>query len=1150
MRTVKVGSMIAVLALQVVLGPPSAAAATQVPQYDSVTVAWSNTSPSRSILEAQAELEVSDVPLEVALEALRTNSRVPIAFSPTLLPRNRHVSCACRTATVRQALDHLLKGTNLQYEAVRAQILIEPIAPRPELPRLAGPIGSLASMRAIHREVGSSAGANQHGAGSSEDSAAAAAVQGSISGRVLDAATQQPLSGVNIILVGTQRGTLTNADGRFAISAVPSGPHRVRASLIGYAEQEQTVAVEDGQSATTNFQLQSRAVQLEGIVAVGYGTLRRRNVTGSISSVSAEQLQQQASVSVLQAMQGRAAGVQIVQNSGAPGVTPTVRIRGGNSFLGGNAPLYVIDGLPVPGNPLATISPDNVASIEILKDASATAIYGARGANGVVLITTKRGPVGLNRVTFESFTGVQQVSKRLDLLDAQEFAAIANERARNDGTALPFPDLSSLAADTDWQDEVFRAAPLQNYTLTFSGGTDQTRYLLSANYLDQQGIILNSGFERGALRFNFDQDVSSRFRISSSLNLARSVRNDGATTAGDQNSVVYDALGAPPVVPVYDADGKRNPVNTFPFSAETLENPVARALDPLNRTNRLRVVGHLSGDYELVDGLTARVLVGTDYEDRKQDVYFPRTVRAGSPNGSGATVRAEDVTFITENTLTLDRELGGEQRINALAGVSFQTNQFSQVRAASQGFVTDDLSNRNLGAGERFTAPQTSGHEWTLASYLGRVNYALRDRYMITVTGRYDGSSRFGANNKWGFFPSAAVAWLVSEESFVPRGGVVSDLKLRASWGRTGNQEIPLYRSLQQIVSEAIAFGNSPTVGFAPTTVPNPDLRWETTEQIDLGVDLGLWDQRVRVAGDVYRKETSDLLALVQLPTSSGYRESVQNIGAIRNTGVELSAGADLMRRSEFTWTLDANISTNRNVVTRTAGGVDVLAPNVSFLIPSSTIVREGEPLGAFYGFIESGLDAEGRITYVDQNGDGVINDADRVVLGSPYPDYTYGLNTTLRYRRLEMNAFVQGAQGAQVLNANRYYFANSFNRGLNQVREVLDYWTPENPNARYPKISANSSFRVSDRFIEDASYLRLKNVRVAYELPESWVRVGRATDATVYLSAQNLFTRTNYSWFDPEVSVFSHDDNLRFGIDNSGFPHARTFTFGMRFGL
>jgi TonB-linked SusC/RagA family outer membrane protein len=463
--------------------------------------------------------------------------------------------------------------------------------------------------------------------------------------------------------------------------------------------------------------------------------------------------------------------------------------------------------------------------------------------------------------------------------------------------------------------------------------------------------------------------------------------------------------------------------------------------------------------------------------------------------------------------------------------------------------VTDDLENNNLGAGEFFDAPSTGSNRSELASYLGRVNYTFKDRYIFSFAGRYDGSSKFGANNKWGFFPSAAVAWRVSDEPFLADRSFLSDLKLRASYGRTGNQALSEYQSLQRIVPVKVPFGNALSVGFVPANLANPDLRWETTSEINVGFDLGLWDHRVRLTTDLYRKDTEDLLAVVRLPPSSGYSSSIQNVGGIRNTGVEVALGADLVRTAHVLWSLDANIAANRNVVTETAGGVDVLASSVFQLIGSANIIRKGEPLAAFYGFREDGLDVNGQVRYQDVNGDGIINDADRVILGDPYPDFTYGLSSTLRYGRFEVSAFLQGVAGMQVLNINRFYYASSFNRGLNQVREVLDYWTPENPTARYPKISSTTTFRLADRWVEDASYLRLKNVRVAFNVPESWLRFTHASDASVYAAATNLFTRTHYSWYDPEVSSFG-GDNTRFGVDHNTFPQARTYTFGVRFGI
>ncbi|MBW3630743.1 MAG: TonB-dependent receptor, partial [Gemmatimonadetes bacterium] len=926
---------------------------------------------------------------------------------------------------------------------------------------------------------------------------------GRISGRVIDAAGA-PLAGAAVSVAG--QGAVTGADGGYTLSGVPVGTHTGRATRVGYAEAVQQVTVAAGQSATANFRLQAQAVALEELVFIGYGSVRRTDATGSTASIRSEAVESLPITSAEQILQGRVAGVQVVQNTGAPGGGFTVRIRGGNSMLGGNDPLYVVDGMPVTSSSiLNNINPNDIQTMDVLKDASATAIYGARGANGVVLITTKKGRPG-SRIEFETYAGVQEVGRIIPVMNARQYAELANEFARNEGVKqVPFTDLDNLPHDTNWQKQIFRTAPLQNYALTLSGGSAETKYLLSGNYMDQQGVIRSSDFARGTLRLNVDSDINERLRISNNLMLTRSTRHEVA------EDIVHNAFVAPPTIPVYDEDGNYYDYSDYFWWGQAPRNPIADANEVLDRSTNIRILESFTAEYDLLEGMRAKTLIGANYLDSQTDYYVTRRHELGGSGGIASAGRGESAVYLNENTLSYDRAFGEDHRINTVGGFTWQRADLTRLSARASGFVNDLLQNNVLGTGESIAPPSTSRTNWTLLSWLGRANYSLRDRYLFTLSGRADGSSRFGAGNKWGFFPSAAFAWRASEEPFLANAEAISNLKLRASWGRTGNQEIGLYNSLQRIVPDLLVMGNGLVTGFAPANVANPDLRWEKTDQYNVGLDLGLWDERLTVSADAYVKNTTDLLALVVLPASSGFGSMLRNVGAVRNSGFELAVGGVPVDGESFQVTMDANIATNRNKVVAIAQDDEFMAGGVG-LHGAIHLIREGEPMSVYYGFEEQGLDAQGRIRYVDHNGDGRISDLDRVILGSPYPDFTGGLNTSIRYRNLDLNASLQGSYGNEIYNSNLGYAAASFTRGENQIVDVYrNHWRPESPdpNAKYPRLSTTTLFRPSDRFIEDGSYLRLKSVRLGYRLPAS-ERFGYE-DLTVYVSGQNLLTLTGY---------------------------------------
>ncbi|WPP50423.1 SusC/RagA family TonB-linked outer membrane protein [Catalinimonas niigatensis] len=971
----------------------------------------------------------------------------------------------------------------------------------------------------------------------------------SIRGKVTDGENGEPLPGVNVLAKGTSTGTVTDIDGSYRLSVGDEVTTLVFSS-IGYVSEEIEI---NGQNLI-NIAMMPDIQSLSEVVVVGYGAVKKSDLTGSVSSISQEEITALPVNNVQQIMQGRAPGVQVIQNSHAPGGGLSVRIRGANSILGGNDPLYVVDGF-VGGISLDAINPNDIESIEILKDASATAIYGSRGANGVVIITTKRGTKGNDQVNFDAYYGTQQVANTIDVMNARQFAEIANARVLNDGgTELPFPDLNNLPYDTDWQDEVFRTAPIQNYSLSFNGGNENTQYLISANYFDQDGIVINTDFSRATIRANLDKKIGKRFKVSNSFQVSRVMEN--TIPEGQDKGPLASALAAYPTRPVMEnGEFAQMDIQGYGGFSDPIPNPVAEITQTLRESKVVRLFDMIYGEYEIAEGLKAKVSLGASYSNRRSDYYQRSTIPGTTVNGVARIRNEESIDILNENTLSYNKTIG-THAINAVAGFTSQRNEYTFFDAGSRDFVTDILETGDLSSGATIDVPSSGGTIWSQQSFLGRVNYVLQDKYLVTVTGRYDGSSRVAKKNRWTFFPSFALGWRVNEEPFMANLSSISNLKLRVSWGQTGNDRIPSYLSQQRISATTLSSGEQIVVGLAPINLPSSELDWEVTSQFDVGLDVGFLEERIRLTADFYQKNTSNLLAQIQLPLSVGYSNVTQNIGELKNTGFELGLGGDIVV-NDFTWTLDANFSMNRNEITRLKGGKDVFASGLPGGASAGAfhIIREGEPLASYFGFVENGLDEAGDITYQDLDDNGVINNEDRTLLGNFFPDFIYGLNSNFSWKGFDLNVFFQGVEGTDMIRLDKFRSANSLTRGYNQLVEVTDYWTPENQDAQYPQPRSGINFRGSDSYVEDASYLRLKNLQLGYALPLTDMGVSWMRTAKVYASVQNLLTITNYTGYDPEInnqgnSTVGGNTDLRLGLDLSSYPSARTFTFGVKLGL
>ena len=974
--------------------------------------------------------------------------------------------------------------------------------------------------------------------------------QQAVTGTVTSQAGNTPVSGATVQLKGSTTSTTTDRNGRFSIRAT-AGQTLVITS-VGFQQQELVISsLSDNQ-----IQLAESNSRLDDVVVVGYGTARKRDLSGSVVSVSGETVKSQPITSFEQGLQGRVSGVQVMQGNSAPGGAPQVRIRGANTVLGGNEPLYVIDGVPIynstlinnndfntgtqPSNAMASINPNDIVSMEVLKDASATAIYGARGANGVVIITTRRGRAAdKGKLTLEYYYGHQQPIKKLEMMNSQEIIAIANERSRNTNTQLFFPDsANSVKTNTDWQSLLMQNAPMQNYNLSYSGGTAASLYNISGNYFNQEGILKNSGFKRYSIRANMDNRINDRLKITTSLS---------ANRAETRRTLIYWlglALESLPTFSPYNADGSYANLRVLPNGGD---NPVEGSMNNSDVVTVNRFLGNVLAEYTLFKGLTYGLRVGLDYQNQLNDVI----VRPGNYNFPfpGATVRNDyDNNYLIEHIFNYSHSFKQRHRINATAGYTWQKNVTRFFQQSSTGFQFD-FGTDNLGAGSTTNPNASQKTQWALLSYLGRFNYILDEKYIFTLTGRADGSSRFGPNSKWGYFPSAAVAWRVSREKFMENNSLISDLKLRASYGLTGNQEIGLYNSISRMSPTSTVFGNPlvANIGYVPVSLANPDLKWEVNKQFDLGLDLSVLQNRLNFVFEYYHKRTDDLLANLPIAGSSGFSSILINSGSMENRGFEIGVNSTVISNKNVTWTLDGNFSRNNSKVLDLAvSSNQFFAPELPSPISSPVnIIKEGEVLSSFYGYKEDGLTANGDIKYMDLNKDGRIDGNDRTILGSPFPDFIYGLNSNLNVKNFYLTTFFQGVAGVQVFNSNDFLIGNSFVRPANQRKEVTERWTAANPNpnAQFARTSTIQNL-VSDRFVQDAGYLRLRNIVLGYNVPTSKLRFGWLDAARIYVSAQNLITITDYNGFDPEVASTASSSLVK-GVDRMSYPSAKTFTVG-----
>ncbi|MBC6698359.1 SusC/RagA family TonB-linked outer membrane protein [Hymenobacter puniceus] len=994
-----------------------------------------------------------------------------------------------------------------------------------------------------------------------------------VSGRVTQR-NGDGLPGVTIIVQGTTIGTSTDANGNFSLS-VPDGSTLIISS-IGFTRQEVRV---NGASPALNVVLVDDAKALSEVVVVGYGTQERGSVTGAISSVGAAEIVRQPVADATQAIQGKVSGVTVVSNGGAPGGASgtSVRVRGITS-AGNNNPLYVVDGFPLPDggdNQLNAISPNDIESIDILKDASATAIYGVRAANGVVIITTKRGKAGRTNVNLDVYRGVQSVTRKLDMLSASEYAVINNESRLAKGLPIvvdKLRDPASLGEGTDWQDLVFRRAQIQNYSLSATGGSDKARYAVSGTYFQQDGIIIGTNFERFTLRANGDVQVGRMLKLGNNIQLTH-LQDRQVTTNSGEYGTVQQMLRIPATVQPYRPDGYwYQPTSAADNFIE--ENPLASALINNQKFTRNRALTTFFAELEPLKGLRFRTNVGVDFIFDNFNRFTPKGPELAGYTQRYATASAEATasyapTYLIENTATYDHLFAEKHQVTVLLGQSAQEFNFSNVTANRQGYLRNDLQvinagpiNSQLNNGGAINAPQR------LASYFGRLNYEFAGKYLLSAVARYDGSSVFPPGEKFGFFPGVSVGWRISEEDFLSGNSLISNLKLRAGYGKVGN---PLnagrFAALYTINFGAIyPLGPDGTIntGAAPIRLANPDLRWENNNQTNVGVDVGFLENRFEASLDLYNRNSPNLIAPVPPSLVSGTYEPVNtNAASAYNRGIDFSFTSRNVQGSGqgFSWTTLLNVSAYKTRLESLGSGVPYNGPN---FLSNSAVVRYdvNQAFGSFYGFVADGLfqtpdevtaaptqetgTAPGDIRFKDLNGDGVITAAgDRTFIGNPNPDFTYGITNTLTFKGLDLSFFIQGVQGNDVYNINRFITESALYGANNGTTRVLNRWTGPGTSNDVPRAidgDPNTNLRVSSHFVEDGSYARLKNLTFGYTLPQSLMSRISATQVRFYVTAQNLVTLTKYTGYDPEVSPS--------GIDLGVYPQARVFMGGLNIGF
>ncbi|MGN0213626.1 MAG: SusC/RagA family TonB-linked outer membrane protein [Muribaculaceae bacterium] len=1035
--------------------------------------------------------------------------------------------------------------------------------------------------------------------------------QTSVTGVVLDS-SGEPIIGATVREKGSQAGgTATDFDGKFALK-VASTKSTLVVSYVGMQTQEVKLA---GRTEVT-IKMVDGDISLDEVVVVGYGTSRRIDITGSVSSLTADQMKESIVTNADQMLQGKVAGVQVTQNSGAPGGATSIRIRGASSINNSNEPLYVIDGVQMSGaggsiggfswaggsdgqntvNPLAAIAPSDIVSIDVLKDASACAIYGAAGANGVVIVTTRRGKAGHTNVTYDGYVAWQQTAKRLDMMNLQQYAEYQGQLVE-DGFITgqninnAYRDPSILGKGTDWQDEIFRTAFMQNHQLSVSGGTEKVTFAASGGWMNQDGIIIGSDFSRFNGRFSVDAQMTPWMKLGGQLAYTRT--NEKITLNDGSDGIIMQAMTMQPDVPVYDFDG--NFAGPTTVNGSSSWNPVALALQKNNTLLRQRIMGNFYASIDFLKHFNFRAEYGYDASSNMNKAYVPRYHFGVVENTINQMYQKEEHSYfwVQKDYITYTQTFNSVHDVSVMAGFEAQESSWENISLQKKNMTTDNIFVMT-GDGDFV---QNSGYKdrSTQASIFGRVNYGYDNRYLATFTMRADGSSKFGPENKWGYFPSVALAWRASQESFLRDVNWLNNLKLRLGYGQVGNANISTYLYGSAMQSYVTPMGT----GYYLKNIPNPSLKWEASEQFNAGIDFAAFNSRIELTVDVYKKQTKDLLLQMLIPTYLGGAEwnylqaPYANIGKTENTGIDISLNTRNIVTKNFTWSSNLTISHNKNKVVALNDESQIMYGKLDWWseFQTATMIKTGQPMGVFYGYQVDRLftseqdildspvqvnDGSGRnridkitgvypgdIKFKDISGpdgvpDGVIDENDQTVIGDPNPDFTFGFTNTFTYKDFDLSIGLTGSVGGDILNFARYkteamnsIWDNQSVTVLGRARAAID----ENGSAylvntdaelpRFSSLDGNRNNRMSTRWIEDGSYLRIQNVALSYHFPTKLLQKAGIASARVYLNVQNLYTFTGYKGYDPEIGAFNQSA-LRQNIDMGRYPTPRTYTLGL----
>lgn len=1002
------------------------------------------------------------------------------------------------------------------------------------------------------------------------------------------------LAGVSVVVKGTSKGTTTNSEGKYLISATEKDV--LVFSMVGYEPEEVRVS----NQTVIDVQLRVSASSLDQVVVIGYGTARKKDLTGAVASVKMADLQKAPVRSFEEALAGRIAGVISSSDDGQPGASVNIVIRGKNSITQDNSPLYVIDGFPLENPDNNAINPAEIESIEVLKDASSTAIYGARGANGVIVITTKKGIVGKPVLTYNGYVGFQQNNRKMELMSPYEFVRLQSEidSLNTDTTFLAggktFEDYRNIKG-VDLQDSLFRTSPFRNHFVSLTGGTRDTRYSLSGSALNQEGILTNSGYDRYQARFRLDQEVDPNLNVGINANYSH-LKQYGTSPSQNGTGFYYSNL-------LYNVWAYR-PVTSKINQPEDVEDEddeflALQGFNPIKTAkneHRRKISDILSSDayaeYAFAKNFKLRVTGGlTKTKSRHEQFNNTQTplgsplTKAGADNGvSGSLIFHEITNWVNENTLTYHRQISKQSLLNTVVGFTLSGTNTSSYGAAANHIPNEALGLSGIDEGTPVSISSTSS-SYKLASFLGRVNYTYRSRYLLTASFRADGSSKFAPANRWSYFPSGAVAWRLSDEPFMEGLRFVSNAKLRMSFGTTGNNRVSDFAYLSRISlpsNGGYSYYNEPVVAAVLSSLGNKNLKWETTNQADIGLELGFWNQRLTLEADVYRKVTSNLLLDASLPGSMGFNTALKNIGKVQNQGLELTLNSMNLKQKRFSWSTNFNIAFNQNKVLALSDGEtkrfttafwDTYTQNVPLYL-----AEVGYPIARFWGYLWDGnyqySDFEetspgkytlrpgvvsyttnaanpiqpGNIKFRDITGDGKVTAEDRTMIGNPNPDFTGGFTNNFTYRNFDLNVFFTFSYGNDIINVNRIIMEGGrVRKNMNYFATYVNRWTPENPSNEYFRVNGGGplDFAYSTRVIEDGSFIKLKTIQLGYNLPQTWIRKAKMNSLRLYASAQNLLTWTRYTGFDPEVSKFG-SSALRPAFDYSVYPHAKTVTFGL----